>query len=75
MEDTNNTTLGRILERVNDMHHRLFGNGQPGEISELRARISSQEEFKNKVLGALTIIATGVTIIGAALFQHLLKGH
>jgi hypothetical protein len=74
MEDRDNQ-LARIVAVVEDMHHRLFGNGQPGELADLKNRASSLEEFKNKVLGALIIIATGITVIGTALFTHLLKGN
>ena len=57
------------------LEHRLFGNGSPGELSELKTRASNLEEFKNKVLGALTVIALLLGIVGAALFNLILKRH
>lgn len=74
MEDRD-SQIAVIRAVVEDLHHRLFGNGNPGELAELRSRASSLEEFKNKILGALVIIATGITIIGTALFTHILKVH
>lgn len=65
--------LATIKAVVEDMHHRLFGNGQPGELAELRGRASSLEEFKNKVLGALVIIGTALGIVGTAIFTHILR--
>lgn len=32
-----------IIQNLEDMHHRLFGNGQPGEIGSLKARVSALE--------------------------------
>lgn len=54
------------------LEHRLFGNGNPGELAELKSRASNLEEFKNKVLGALTVITLLLGAVGAALFNHIL---
>ena len=56
---THNTVL--------DMHHRLFGNGQPGEIEKLNTRISSTNDRVGKLenwrwylLGAVAAVSTTI---------------
>jgi len=50
------TTEELILEEVRDLKHRLFGNGQPGEIGSLKSRITELEKFKWKAIGAATVV-------------------
>lgn len=68
--DERNDTLVSIQTTVEDMHHRLFGNGQPGIIDRFDARIKDLEAQKSRVLGAVTLIkySAGLTpmIVGIA---------
>lgn len=43
----------RILMRIEE---RLFGNGQPGELSLMKSRLTALEEFRWKSIGALGVI-------------------
>ena len=40
----------QILGRI---EQRLFGNGQPGEISSIKSRLTDLEQFKWKFVGAM----------------------
>ncbi len=52
---TEGERLVRIEEIVGRMDQRLFGNGQPGELSNIKHRIRSLEEYKWKLAGALSL--------------------
>lgn len=39
-----------------DMHSRLFGNGQPGEIEKLKDRISSMERWMWRCVGGAAVV-------------------
>lgn len=67
----------RLHDRITALHtdvtvtktklEGLVGNGQPGEIHKMQARITSLEEFKNKSVGYLTAVTgalTGLGVIG-----------
>ena len=58
------TTEELILEEVRDLKHRLFGNGQPGEIGRLQIRLTDLEKFKWKTLGAISVL---IVLFGAAM--------
>ena len=51
MKDSLEVTVARIDTTVADMHGRLFGNGQPGEIEKLRSRVASLELSRRWALG------------------------
>lgn len=58
--------LIRTKTLVEDMHHRLFGNGQPGIIEKQDKRIKTLEEVEAKGKGAMWtfgIIGTVIEII------------
>lgn len=65
--------LAQIAVTVNDMHDRLFGNGQPGELAELKARASALEKNQNMFLGALGVISAAVSGFFAAFIAHIFK--
>lgn len=54
--DERNDTLVSIQTTVEDMHHRLFGNGQPGIITIQDNRLKELEADRNKVLGAVKLM-------------------
>lgn len=67
---------------VSDIHTRLFGNGQPGELDKMSTlidqsikavdtRLKRQESFSNKIRGALAIVLTVIGVMGAEI-MHLL---
>ena len=58
------TSVAKIETVVNDMHARLFGNGQPGIIQEHGESLNALYNFKNRVIGALIIIAVMVSALG-----------
>lgn len=71
--------LGRIDTLVSDMHHRLFGNGQPGIVAEYNSRLSELEAQKNRVEGAIKFVKfaaviTPLLVGGAELYRIWLKG-
>lgn len=48
--------LARIDALVGDMHHRLFGNGQPGIVDIYNNRINHLEADRNKFDGAVRLV-------------------
>lgn len=62
--------LVRTKTLVEDMHHRLFGNGQPGIIATMDSRVEKLETVKHKgqgVLWTLTVIVAIVEFIQVVL--------
>lgn len=50
--------LARIETMVEEIYHRLFGNGQPGELDRLNSRVGKLENWRWWVMG----IAVGAGI-------------
>jgi len=61
---TDKERLRAIEEILGRMEQRLFGNGQPGELSVIKARITSLEQYRWQ-LGAVISAA-----IAAIEFWH-----
>ncbi len=40
-----------VCNNVDDMKHRLFGNGQPGELTDIKTRLSILEKFRYILIG------------------------
>jgi hypothetical protein len=82
-------TLGRIeatLERFDQtlerFDHKLFGNGQPGEISrldkqsdKLDGRLEILENFKSYIKGGFATLGAIVTLIGGTELYRIFSGH
>jgi len=50
------TRLAIIETVLNQMNARLFGNGQPGELSVLKHRVTVLESYLWRGLGGIAII-------------------
>lgn len=55
--------LVRTKTLVEDMHHRLFGNGQPGILDKQDRRIKTLEEVEAKGKGVIWTVGIIVTVI------------
>lgn len=63
--------IAALETRVDDMHHTLFGNGQPGELKEMRRKL---DEMKWWIIGAACAGILGNTGASAFVkFMGLLK--
>jgi hypothetical protein len=68
-----------LSEKVDGLHDRLFGNGQPGDIAKIQMRVESGERYMSEIRGSLKTLKTvGGAIAGAfglfeALFHALSK--
>ncbi len=73
--------LTRIETILEDLKHRLLGNGQPGELSLMNARTSGEiaalavrvkglEEFRWKAVGVIAAAALGLELV----LKFALKG-
>ncbi len=51
---------------VLDMHHRLFGNGQPGFVASMDTRVKTLENTKSKGQGAIWAVTVLLAIAQAA---------
>ena len=56
------------MSEVKTLLHGLVGNGQPGTIGKLEARVSVLETTKNQLAGALAVVSA---VVGY--FAHLIK--
>jgi hypothetical protein len=56
-----------IHETAGKLEHRLYGNGQPGDIDSLDTRITDLEEHRSKAIGWIAGAVAALTAIGAAL--------
>jgi hypothetical protein len=56
MNQDESIQLTKVVTIVEDMHHRLFGNGQPGFVKETEGKIANLEADRNKVLGVAKFV-------------------
>lgn len=75
---TNQTDRDMLIEvstLVREMHTRLFGNGQPGEIEKIQKDVKSLDRYRNQVKGAFAIVSFFLIIFGGVLLAHVLGSH
>jgi hypothetical protein len=69
-------TLERLVRTETlllDIHRRLFGNGQPGEIEVIKQRLSVLEKWLWRItgfLGLATALMHGAEVIRSLFKQH-----
>ena len=59
------SALGQRLTAVEVEVHTLIGNGQPGRIAKLEAKVSTLESYLWRALGAMGAIGASGTFIWA----------
>jgi len=59
--------IARIDETVSEIYHRLFGNGQPGELAALQQKQGEMKEFVSQAKGALWVIGGMLTLISGVI--------
>jgi hypothetical protein len=64
-------TIGELSRQIIKLDERLFGNGQPGVIEKLDVRVTEQEAFRNRILGAFVLLGGAFSLI--EIFLH--SGH
>ena len=57
------------MAEVKTMLHTLCGNGQPGTISKLESRVSSLETWKNRIAGAIAVVAMASGYVMRTIFM------
>ena len=57
---------------VDEIYRRLFGNGQPGEIDTIRKDVRGLTNYRNRVVGALSVISFLLLAFGGILLAHIL---
>lgn len=57
---------------VREMHHNLYGNGNPGVLDKHEKDISDLKSAKNYIKGAAAVIIALFTAFGGILVNHLL---
>ncbi len=67
-------SIARIETLVGQMHDRLFGNGQPGALDKLDARLNKIEAIKAQSQGALYVLYALVTGLAGWLGIHIHLG-
>ena len=72
-EKSDHDLLLSISSTVESMHHRLFGNGNPGELDTLWKRTDSLQDWKNKVTGALIVLSFLITTLATATVYEIFK--
>jgi len=63
--------ITRTMTMVEEMHHRLFGNGHPGELAQLDTRITTLDkdvddlkQSKSQAKGAFWALSGLFTLLG-----------
>lgn len=64
----------RQREDIKELKTRLFGNGQPGELTRMRDEIDELKSALNKSKGALWVMGSLTTISIAVNFFVQMKG-
>ena len=64
-------TLARIETLVEEMHGRLFGNGQPGELDKIDGRLDNLESTRSFAKGALYVLYGLVSALASWLGIHI----
>lgn len=64
-------TLSELSSKVNDIHTRLFGNGQPGELDKHEARIRELESSANHWRGIVAAVVALVGLFGGTEILHI----
>jgi uncharacterized protein Yka (UPF0111/DUF47 family) len=57
-----NEVATRTEQKVDDLHNRLFGNGQPGTIQNIEKSIKEHEDKDDKIQNALLQKVSGLEI-------------
>lgn len=72
--------LTRVETMLEDMHLRLFGNGQPGELAKLGTRMDAMDdeidglkETKAHAKGAMWALGALFTALGGTEVWHVFK--
>lgn len=69
MEKSDSARLSSIETTVDEIHHRLFGNGQPGDIDKLHGRINDNANRIGKLeawRGWLIGVGIGIGVASGA---------
>jgi hypothetical protein len=65
----------RTAAVVEEIHHRLFGNGNPGEIKTIQKDVQELQDYKSWIRGAFAVVALLITVFGGMLIEHLSRTH
>lgn len=65
--------VARIETLVEDMHTRLFGDEDTGEIPKLKRRMASMERTQHVARGAFGAITVALSFIGWPYIRNLFK--
>lgn len=74
MTQDETVTLERIKLVVEDMHTRLFGNGQPGFVDKTDLRLRDLEGSYARAKGFVGALWAAISFLGLGGLWHLLKG-
>lgn len=73
---TNQTDRDMLIEvstLMREMHGRLFGNGQPGEIDKINKEVRGLTNYRNRLIGAVSTITFLLLAFGGILLAHILS--
>lgn len=71
-QEYTNEKLDSIHSSVEELNHKLLGNGKPGLIAEQNKRIEDLERKWWKFAGALSVIITLITLFGPRIVNAIL---
>ncbi len=55
--------IARVESTLADIHHRLFGNGQPGIVKDYDTRLNTLESDRDFSRGFKWTVATALTLL------------
>ena len=74
MTEPESVCLVKIKTIVEDMHRRLFGNGQPGKLQEIWNKIEPLGVAQDRFVGALGIISFFLLLFGGTFIVSTFRG-
>lgn len=74
MTNNEGERLARIEQLCETMNARLFGNGQPGVITQFDSRLDLLERTEAKARGAFWMLSSLFTLLGGGTILHILRG-
>jgi hypothetical protein len=72
---TDRDMLIEVSTLVREMHTRLFGNGQPGEIDKINKDVKSLVMYRSRLIGALSVVTFVLLAFGGVLLANILNSH
>lgn len=73
MTQADRDILIKVHTLLEELAHRLYGNGREGDIGKLQLETKSLTAWRNRIIGAVSLVGFALTIVGGLLVKHLMS--